>query len=38
MIEYIINKRNSIKDNKDNMYSAFGDWIVLGEQPGFRRR
>ena len=38
MIEYIINKGKSIKDNPDNIYSAFGDWLVIGEQAGFRRK
>ena len=38
MIEYIINKGKSIKDNKDNIYSSFGDWLVLGEQAGFKRK
>ena len=39
MIEYIIDKgENSKKTNSDNLYSAMGDWLVLGEQTGFRRK
>ena len=38
MVEYIINKGKSIEDNKDKIYSAFGDWLVLCEQAGFRRK
>ena len=39
MIEYIIDKgENSKKTNPDNLYSAMGDWLVLGEQTGFRRK
>ena len=38
MIEYIVNKGKPIEDNKDNIYSAFGGWLALGEQAGFRRK
>ena len=38
MIEYIIDKGDkSNKTNPDNLYSALGDWLVSGEQSGFRR-
>ena len=26
------------KTNPDNIYSALGDWLVLGEQTGYRRK
>ena len=26
-----------IKHNPDNIYSALGDWLVLGEHAGFRK-
>ena len=39
MIEYVIDKRNSINEtNPDNIYSALGDQLVLGKQIGFRRK
>ena len=39
MVEYIIEKGKSLsQDNPDNLYSALGDWLVLGEQAGFRRK
>ena len=39
MIEYIIVKGKSLsKTNPDNIYSSLGDWLVLGEQTGFRRK
>ena len=39
MIEYIIDKgENSKKTNPDNLYSAMGDWLVLGKQTGFKRK
>ena len=39
MVEYIINKGlESKKENPDNIYLALGNWLVLGEQTGFRRK
>ena len=39
MVEYIINKGlDSKKENPDNIYLALGNWLVLGEQTGFRRK
>ena len=38
MIEYIIAKGKLNKKNPDNLYSAFGDWLVLNEQSGCRRK
>ena len=38
MIEYIITKGKSIEENPDNVYPAFGDWLVLGQQARFRRK
>ena len=38
MVEYIISKGKSMsKGNPDNLYSAMADWLILGEQTGFRR-
>ena len=31
MTEYVVKKGKSIKDNLDNIYSALGDWLVLGK-------
>ena len=39
MVEYIINKGSELKkDNPDNIYTALGNWLVIGEQAGFRRK
>ena len=39
MIEYIINKGIMLKaENPDNLYLALGNWLVLGEQTGFRKK
>ena len=38
MIEYIIAKGKSNKENQDDLYSAFGDWLVLNEQSGCTRK
>ena len=39
MIKYIIDKGKGLqKINPDNIYSALGDWLVLGEQTGYRRK
>ena len=39
MIEYIIQKGKDLqKKNSDNIYSALSDWLVLGQQTGFRRK
>ena len=39
MTEYILDKgEKSKKTNPDNLYSAMGDWLILGEQAGFRRK
>ena len=38
MVEYIIHKGNENKKNPDNIYSALGNWLVLGLQTGFRRK
>ena len=39
MVEYIIDKGKQLsKSNSDNIYSALGDWLILGLQGGFRRK
>ena len=39
IVEYIINKGEKLKKNNvDNLYSAMADWLILGEQGGFRRK
>ena len=39
MVEYIFNKGMIIlKSNKDNLYAALADWLILGQQSGFRRK
>ena len=39
MINYIIKKGKSFSTNiNDNLYSAIGDWLILGLQSGFRRK
>ena len=39
MVKYIIDKGKGLqKTNPDNIYSALGDWLVLGEQTGYRRK
>ena len=39
MVEYIIAKGKQLKkDNPDNIYWALSNWLVLGQQTGFRRR
>ena len=39
IIEYIINKGNKLMvTNKDNIYRALADWLILGQQSGFRRK
>jgi len=38
MTEYIIDKEKRLnKTNPDNIYTAMGNWLVQGEQAGFRR-
>ena len=36
MIEFIVTKGKTYKD-QDNIYSFMGDWLILGEQTGYRR-
>ena len=39
MILYIVNKGKKLnKVNQDNIYTALGDWLILGQQTGFRRK
>ena len=39
MIEYIYNKGIKLaKCKKDNLYMALADWLILGQQTGFRRK
>ena len=39
MIEYIFNKGISLKkSNKDNIYTSLADWLIIGQQSGFRRK
>ena len=39
MIEYVIEKGTRLnKSNPDNIYSALADWLILGQQTGFRRK
>ena len=39
MILYIVNKgKNLNKVNQDNIFTALGDWLILGQQTGFRRK
>ena len=39
IIEYAIKKgKNSNGANPHNLYTALGDWLILGHQSGFRRR
>ena len=39
MIEYIYNKGIKLaKFKKDNLYMALADWLILGQQSGFRRK
>lgn len=39
MIKYIIVKGKSLsKSNPHNMYFSLRDWLVLGEQTGFKRK
>ena len=39
MILYIVNKRENLnKVNQDDIYTALGDWLILGQQTGFRRK
>ena len=39
MISYIINKGKDLKNNNpNNIYTALSDWLVLGQQTGFRRK
>ena len=39
MIEYVIEKgRNSYKTNPHNLYLALSNWLILGQQTGFRRK
>ena len=39
IVEYIIDKGKQLsKSNSDNIYSALGDWLILGLQGGFRRK
>ena len=39
IIKYILDKGKGLqKTNPDNIYSALGDWLVLGEQTGYRRK
>ena len=39
IIEYVIKKgKNFIGANPHNLYTALGDWLILGHQSGFRRR
>ena len=39
MVEYIFNKGMMIsKSNKDNLYAALADWLILGQQSGFCRK
>ena len=39
MIEYIFNKGLKIsKSNHENLYAALADWLILGQQSGFRRK
>ena len=39
MVEYIIDKVITLNDlNPHNLYTAIADWLILGEQTGFRRK
>ena len=39
MTEYIIEKGKRLnKTNPDNIYTSLGNWLVLGQQAGFRRK
>ena len=40
MTEYIIEKgkKKLNKTNPDNIYTALGNWLVLVQQAGFRRK
>ena len=39
MVDYIIKKGDSLYGtNPNNIYTALSDWLVLGEQTGFRRK
>ena len=39
MIEYIYNKGIKLaKSKKDNLYTTLIDWLILGQQSGFRRK
>ena len=39
MVKYIIDKGKGLqKTNPDNIYSALGNRLVLGEQTGYRRK
>ena len=39
IIEYVIEKGTRLnKSNPDNIYSALADWLILGQQTGFRRK
>ena len=36
---YTLDKEEGLpKKNPDNIHSALGDWLVLGEQTGYRRK
>ena len=38
MVEYVFNKGLEIsRSNPDNQYAAVADWLILGQQSGFRR-
>ena len=39
IIEYIYNKGMKLKkSNRDNLYIALADWLILDQQSGFRRK
>ena len=39
MINYVISKGKTLyKNNPNNIYSVLSDWLVLGQQTGFRRK
>ena len=39
MVKYIINKGKTLNHaNHNNIYTALGDWLVVGLQAGFRRK
>ena len=39
MIEYIIKKGQSLYNrNPNNIYTALADWLIVGQQAGFRRK